>query len=46
MVFKVNNLNHLIKINNGLIIDTIISEEINEIKDYIRDIKQKTRSMS
>lgn len=41
IVFKIKDINHLIKVENGLIIDAIISKEFNEIEDYIADIKNK-----
>lgn len=39
--FKVKDLNYLIKVGNGLINDAIINEDINEIEEYISEIKDK-----
>lgn len=41
ILYKINNRSHLLKIRNNIIIDIITSTDINEIKKYLSDGKNK-----
>lgn len=41
ILYKINNRSHLLKIRNNIMIDIITSTDINEIKKYLSDGKNK-----
>lgn len=41
IIYKINNINYILKINNDMIVDIITSIDINEIKEYLSEGKCK-----